>query len=211
MPIPRNSLWFGMLALTLMCGALDSRASELRHSAWTLAHWALEAGNAAALSDNLIVYVQEGGTLVADDPFSALPLIAGLRALPGGERLAAQVLATRARGQFGGTPRIDLTLGPGQTHQAPLRLVADEITWIEARLWRGADGADIDITLRAQDGTVLAQDSDPGAGTEGAGALIQFAPQSCLDVTLQVINAGTGAGRVAIMIPQSLRTTCDGQ
>lgn len=210
MQTPRNSLCFGVVCLALILGSLPARAQELRDSAWTVAQWALATGNTTALADSIGLYLQEGGVIEADDPFSAHALIEGLRALPGGEAEVERLLATRARGQFGGAPRVDLTLAPGEIHETDLRLVAKEITWIEARLWRGSVGANIDLELVDSDGKRLTMDADLETGTEGNGALLQYAADTCLDVVLRVTNAGSGQGRVAILIPQSVRSVCGG-
>lgn len=204
----RTGLLRIILALSVLTSGLQAAASDLRDAAWVSAQWALTEGKAQALADSLTLYLREGGTLAQDDPFSAASLLDGLRAMPEGEALAQSIIATQSRGQFGGAPRIDIVLAQEATHLAPLKLAADEITWIEARLWRGSDGADIDLELLDGEGNILAADIGETTGTEGSGALLQLHTDVCLKATLRVTNAGAGPGRVAILIPQSARSVC---
>ena len=198
-----------MVAVALVWLGTMAPASDLRDRAWVAAQWALANQRPEALADSLRLYLAQGGNLRAGDPFSALDMVEGLRAMPGGGALAQTLLATGSRGQFGGASRIDIVVEPGGGHQTTLQLAAGEVTWIEARLWRGAGGADIDLELQDADGAVLAADVGRQTGTEGVGALLQVWTETCQDVTLRVANAGTTPARVAILIPQSVRATCE--
>lgn len=204
-----NSLIMGISFLTLLWPYNRVQASDLRDSALVTAQWALRNENPQALADSLALYLEVGGNLTPDDPYSALTLMDGLLTLPGGQELAKTIIATQSRGQFGGAPRIDVIVAQGEVQQTDLTLAANEITWIEARLWRGSGGANIDLELMDMQGNIVAADLDKGTGTEGAGALLQVWTEICMDVTLRVTNAGTAEGRVAILIPQSVRPVCE--
>lgn len=198
-----------VLAVALLCQPESTRAGEARHHALVAAEWALTQENTAALADSLALYLDEGGTLVPDDPFSARDLLEGLRGLSGGDALAEALLATRSRGQIGGAPRVDIVLNPGESHEIPLQLAAQEKSWIEARLWRGAAGADVDLDLRDADGTRLTADLDPQTGIEGIGAWLELLPDKCTSAILSVSNKGNAPAQVAVLIPQSRRGQCE--
>ena len=131
-----------------------------------------------------------------------------LRAMPGGAELADALTSTSSRGQFGGAPRIDITVEPGAAHVEELVLAAKETAWIEARLWKDQDGADIDIELLDAKGQLLGKDTGVETGIDGVGALLEHWSETCQSVTLRVSNQGNVAGRVAVIVPQSSRSTC---
>lgn len=187
----------------------QTQASELRQSAWIAAEWALKQQNPAALADSLALYLDEGGNLEAGDPFSAFGMLEYLRTLPSGEALAEELLSTRARGQFGGAPRIDIVLEPQSEHVTDLRLVGGEVSWIEARLWQGYPGADIDLEMRDLNGNLLGEDQAADTGVEGVAALLEVWSDGCVEAQLRVANSGAAPGRVAILIPQSARSSCE--
>lgn len=205
---PLDKISIAALGFALLLTAVPGAASGLRDSAWVSAQWALATGNLQALAESITLYLEEGGTLTEGDPFSALQLIDELGAMAGGAALAQTLISTQARGQFGGAPRIDIVLEKGRSHLTELTLAAEEVSWIEARLWRGSAGADIDLELFDSDGAVLAADLDAQTGTEGLAALLQLSPKTCLEVTLRVTNVGTATGRVALLIPQTLQLSC---
>lgn len=186
-----------------------ARAADLRQSAWLIAEWALARENPTALADSITLYLDEGGNLDQGDPFSALAMIEALRAMPGGAALAEEIVATRARGQFGGASRIDILLAPQSEHVADLRLVGGEVSWIEARLWQGSQGANIDLEMHDADGNLLGEDLAEDTGVEGVAALLEVWADACVDARLRIANSGAAPGRVAILIPQSARANCE--
>lgn len=196
----------GWLCLTL---AGICAADDFRQSARIAARWAIETQNAPVLASSLAVLIDRGGTLDDGDPFGVATLAHALREMPGGVALMEDLLANRARGQIGGARRMDVLIGPGQSHEAKLVLVAAELSWIEARLWRGANEADIELDLIGPDGATLAADRGPETGIEGVAALLDVWMETCTNVTLRVTNTGASEGRVAIFVPISPRQDCE--
>lgn len=198
-----------VLSLMFLGQGGSAEAADLRKSALVVAEWAVEANEPQALASSLAVLLEEGGTLDQDDPFSVLPLADALRDMPGGADLLGTVLETGSRGQLGGAARLDLLLAPGETHETDVFLVGSEVTWIEARLWRGSGGADIDVELVGSDGTSIAADISPQTGIEGIAALVDVWIDSCVNATLRITNAGGSQGRVALFVPQSPHQDCE--
>ena len=174
------------------------------------ADWALAQGNAPALADILARGRAMGASFDVDDPFSLSPLLNSLAALDGGRVLADALLAEASRGQLGGAPRRDFVLEPGASQSISFTLVNGERAFIEARLKRGSDGADIDLTLLDADAAKVAEDAGPETGVTDIGALIIHVPTACEDVTIVVTNRGDAAGDVALLVPLSPKQSCEG-
>lgn len=198
-----------LIGLTLTVWAASAVALDNRQSAQIAARWAVEARNPQALADSLSVLLKEGSTLDREDPFSVSHLADELAVMPGGPDLLEAVLASNSRGQLGGAARLDLELAPGEAHEVEVVLVGRELTWVEARLWRGSEGADIDVVLTGTDGTGLAADTQPQTGVEGIAALLDVWVETCTRARLRITNAGTAAGRVALFVPQTTRPNCE--
>lgn len=209
MRIKFNPVGVGALCLAVLVISSAAQALDDRLSARIAAQWAAETGRPAALASSLSVLLEQGGSLDPQDPFSVADLAGALEEMPGGPDLLEAVLATRSRGQLGGAARLDLTLDPGQVHDLDVVLVAAELTWVEARLWRGSGGADIDVALTGKDGLALAADTGPQTGVEGVAALFDVWVDTCTHATLRILNAGDGPGRVALFVPQSTRPKCE--
>lgn len=204
-----SKLYCGILCALFVCLGSGALALDKRLAAEIAADWAVEVGNPEALASSLQVLLAEGGTLEPEDPFSVSALAEALQTMPGGPELLETVLASNARGQLGGAARLDLVLDPGQAHEVSMVLVGAELTWVEARLWRGSNGADIDVELTDADGLALGADSDPATGVEGTAALLDVWVDTCTPATLHVRNVGKSPGRVALFVPQSTRAQCE--
>ncbi|MEM1234001.1 MAG: hypothetical protein AAGH70_07725 [Pseudomonadota bacterium] len=192
------------LALPLAVGAESLRDIQIA------AAWALEKGNAPALADILARGESLGGSFAADDPFTLASYLEALSNLPSGAELASALTSRAARGQLGGAPRRDFVLAPGATREVAFLLADDERSFIEARLKRGSEGADIDLMLLGEAGTALAKDVGPETGIPGVGALIMHLPEVCARVTVSVSNAGAAPAEIALLVPLSARQTCEG-
>ncbi|MCV6592368.1 MAG: hypothetical protein OIF48_05405 [Silicimonas sp.] len=200
------------MALFLICllaGQGPGAAEDIRSGAARAAEWALEQENAPALADAITLLLDSGAALDPDDPFSVADLVTSLRRLDGGVALAKTLEARQSRGQFDGAPRQTLTLAAGESREIPMTMVPGEAALIEARLWRGAGGADIDLILRDDEGRVIAEDTGPETGVEGYGVFVEFFPETCLDLTVTLENRGADPARIAVLAPLSLRDSCE--
>ena len=102
----------GIIAFVLITGWTSTGiASDLRNNARVAAEWAIERGNPEALADSINLYLDLGGGIEADDPFSVVPYLEALRAMEGGTEPATELLAVKSRGQLGGAPRTDVVHG----------------------------------------------------------------------------------------------------
>ena len=203
-------LWRGALsALAVLTALPPVHAQDLRKSALAAADWAVSVRNPQALADSIGLLLNSGYSAEPDDPFSVATMLDELRSMKGGAELAASLEAEQARGQLDGARRTVVRLGPGETTAVPMTMVARENALIEARLWRDADGADIDIQVRGPDGELIAEDTGPETGIVGYGVFVEFRPETCLAISLELTNKGTKAGRLAILAPLSLRDTCE--
>ncbi len=200
----------GILSVVVLTTALSSAlAQDLRKSARASADWAISTKNPDALADSIGMLLDSGYSIEADDPFSVSGFLAELRAMDGGAVLADQIEADRSRGQLDGSKRKVVTLGAGETHVEPMTMVAREPALIEARLWRGFEDADIDIEVLGPEGAPIAQDVGPETGITGIGAFVEFRPETCLAITLEITNRSNTEARLAILAPLSLRDICE--
>lgn len=202
----RNSL-FVAFGLVSMAGPV--LAEDIHKSARTAADWAMSEENPLALADSIKLLLESGSALDPDDPFSVADLLDGLREMEGGASLAEELENSASRGQLDGARRTVVTLEPGETHIQPMTMVARESAFIEARLWRDSEGADIDMRVLGPSGETIADDGGPDSGIPGVGTFVEFWPETCVAITLEIVNRGDRSGRFAIRAPLSLRDTCE--
>lgn len=205
-----EALRCGALCVFILSSAISPvNAEDLRKSARVSAGWAISTANHQALADSIGILLDSGYSIHPDDPFSVANLLTELRAMDGGAVLADEIETERARGQLDGAKRKVVTLSAGETHVEHMTMVSRESALIEARLFRGSEGADIDIEVLGSDGSDIAKDLGPETGIPGIGVFVEFWPESCLPISLEITNRGTREGRLAILAPLSLRDTCE--
>ena len=197
-------------AALFLCALAVPTAADTLADIETAARWAVEAGNAAALADVIARGRALGGSFAADDPYSLMGFLNALEGLDGGAALAADLRATASRGQLGGAPRQDFTLAAGEERALSVLLVPHERAFVEARLKRGSEAADIDLRVTGPEGALLAEDTGPETGIFGVGALVSHFPESCMPAIITVANTGTTAAEVALLVPLSPRQDCGG-
>lgn len=151
--------------------------------------------------------LRAGSALDSDDPFSIAQMAKALVEMTGAPLPPPP--DTAARGVIAGISRLDMTLLPGDSLTVPLMLAAEEPAIIEARLKRGSDGADLDIRVTGPDG-VLGQDIGPANGVVGQGIYLEFIPDRCLEVSVDITNAGSTEARAVMLAPASARIGCEG-
>jgi hypothetical protein len=200
------------LSLTPALPGLAGGLAEERAAAMEMARWALEEKRAEPLAAAISLLLAAGATDQADAPLSVHAELQALRALPGGAALARGVLEERARGVAlgGGNSRIELVLNPGETHFETLVMAAREPALVEVRLYRVSVGADADLTVRDKDGGVLGRDTGPQTGIVGEMAFVEFTPETCLAVEIQISNAGDAPAHMVVLAPPALGQGCGG-
>ena len=196
-------------ALALLTVLTPVHAQDLRKSALAAAEWAVSARNPQALADSIGLLLDSGYSTDPDDPFSVSVWLEELRGMDSGQALAEELEARQARGQLDGARRTVVRLAPGETMALPMTMVAREPALIEARLWRGSDEADVDLQVLGPDGATIAEDAGPDTGIVGYGVFVEFRPDTCLAIMVELTNRGTGEGRLAVLAPLSLRDTCE--
>lgn len=209
--LPRALLALALF-LPLSAQAQNSTPSlmEQKTAARVMADWAIEEQRAEVLGQAIALLLRSGASDVAGPPDSVHDLLGALRAMPGGLQLAEWVLADRARGVAlgGGNSRIELALEAGEVHRETLVMAGGEPALIEVRLYRGSDGADAELTIRDAGGTVIGSDLGPETGIEGQMAFVEFTPEDCVSVEVQIRNAGQGAGRMVVLAPPTFGQGC---
>ncbi|SDO35678.1 hypothetical protein SAMN05216196_10538 [Lutimaribacter pacificus] len=211
--------WLGVLALGLalaMPGAALAEGGTVaarRAAAEAQSAEGARTGDAALLIAGLRGLLASGATLAPDDPWNASAYMARLRELSAesGDAHARDIaiLTARARGSSGGFSRFDLELAPGADEAFTLRVVGAEAAIVEARLKRGSGAADVDLIVTGPDGAVRGSDIGPSSGIVGIAAYVEFVPETCLDITATLVNAGTETARIAVISPPALEPRCD--
>lgn len=205
----------GALGLTACLAASPLSAggiAEDRAAAREMATWAIEAGKAAPLATAIGLLLETGATEKENAPFSVFRELQALRSLPGGADLTRKLLEERSRGVAlgGGNSRIELVLQSGDTHIETLVMAANEPALVEVRLYRGSIGADADLTVRSSAGQVLGRDTGPLTGIVGEMAFVEFTPDTCLSVDVQIVNAGDATAHMVVLAPPALGQGCGG-
>lgn len=187
-----------------------AQANAKRLAALAAVEMSIEAKNGQALAESIMLLLEAGHSLEVDDPFTVQPLMVALRGLPEGKDLADGLSNFVARGQIGGAPRVDLVIAAGEAHSQTIRLMSQEPAFVEIRLRKGSDLADIDLQILGPDQKLIVADEGPETGRVGYGNLVEFWPEACVEVTVDITNRGDGDADLVLLIPQSLHTTCDG-
>ncbi len=182
---------------------------QARDAANTLAEWAIETENPDVLAAALELAFSGGATLDQDDPWSMADFAQSLAAMPGGAALLAALDQTATRGVISGTTRFETVLAPGAHESVTLTVAREERAVIEARLKRGSTGADLDVVVFADD-VQIAAETGPESGIEGVGVYIEFFPETCMAVTVEISNLGQGTANAVFLAPASSLVGCDG-
>ena len=182
-------------------------ASEARAAGETLGRWAAAEGETRILSAAIELALSGGASLDPDDPWSLADLATALAAAPDGAARLAEIAAMSARGVVAGVSRSEISLAPGQTETIALRMADGERALVEARLKRGPEGADLDLRVLSQGGLV-AEAVGPETGRAGIGALVYFTPKNCLDVSVELTNAGSAVANAVLLAPASAKLGC---
>lgn len=206
--------WLAVLAacsLSILPGHAGGLAEE-RAAAREMARWAMAEERPEALAVAIDLLMQAGASDEADVPFSVHEELTALRAMPEGEALAREVVQERARGVAlgGGNSRIELILNAGDVHIETLVMAAKEPALVEVRLYRGSIGADADVTIRDATGQVVGRDVGPLTGIVGEMAYVEFTPDACLSVEVQITNAGDATAHMVVLAPPALGQGCGG-
>lgn len=215
--ISRQLVKFGRCAAfaTLLVWGLSVHAGGLgeeRAAAREMADWAIVENRAEALAVAIGLMLDAGASDAAGVPFSVHDDLLALKNLPGGEELARNVLQERARGVAlgGGNSRIELVLNAGDVHTETLVMAANEPALVEVRLYRSSIGADADLTIRDATGRVVGRDVGPLTGIVGDMAYVEFTPETCLSVDVQIVNAGDATAHMVVLAPPALGRGCGG-
>ncbi|MEM9551570.1 MAG: hypothetical protein AAGA05_10370 [Pseudomonadota bacterium] len=182
-------------------------AAQTRAAAMELGQWAIANSNRAVLANAVELALRSGASLDSDDPWSIADLADRLAAMPGGQADLDRIRATRARGVIAGVSRLDVTLGPGDTHRVPLTMAGDEPAIVEARLKIGSNGADLDLQIVGPNDLML-EDAGPETGTATIGAYLEFRPETCLDIEVILRNVGSGTANAVMLAPASSLIAC---
>lgn len=198
------------VSCVLLCAALaaSAQAQTTRGAAFAAADWAIDTENAPALADAIVILLKSGSVLEPNDPYSVAPLVGVLKALEGGASLADQLASLSRRGQIGGAPRRDIVLMQGETYREDIQVAPDEAAFVEARLKRFSGAADTDLRLFWENGALIEEDLGPETGVLGVGNYLEFWPEACASVRIELTNRGQGTGYVAILVPQSRQDAC---
>lgn len=182
-------------------------AAQVRQAAERVADWAIDHQNADVLATAIDVLLQSGASLDPDDPWSVHALVQALKAL-GGTPPDDHPTAG-ARGVLQGVSRLDLSLAPGESRTVSLIMAGDEAAIIEVRLKRGADAADIDLRVLAN-GDLLREDTGPATGTPEVGAYVEFWAGGCIEIDVEITNAGTEPANAVMLAPATSLLGCGG-
>ncbi|MEM9032434.1 MAG: hypothetical protein AAGB18_07280 [Pseudomonadota bacterium] len=182
-------------------------AAEARTAGETLARWALDQSEPDILAAAIELSLLGGAALDPEDPWTVAGYIEELSAISTEVDHLAAFESMVARGVVAGTSRSELTLAPGQTETLTLRMADGERALIEARQKRGPNGADLDLRV-LHDGGILAEALGPETGTPDVGALVFFTPSNCIDVVIELSNAGTTTANAVLLAPASSRLGC---
>lgn len=183
-------------------------ANSLRLAAETAADWAISQGNAASLADSIEILLETGGSLDPDDVFTVVHLSKALSEMDGGPELLDRLRSLAPRGQIGGAPRQDMKIPAGDTRKLTFEVMTQEPAFVELRLKRASGDADIDLWVMSQGGAVIGKDVGPETGTRKAGNFVEFWPTKCENITLEISNNGPEVADLAVLIPQTSKTTC---
>lgn len=182
-------------------------AERARAAAEVIGQWATEKDNLNVLAAALELALAGGASLNADDPWSVHDLSVALIALPGGADVLSNILQTNSRGVVSGATRFEATLAPGARKSVSLIMAKGENAVIEARLKRGSHGADLDLVVFA-DGKKIADDTGPLSGTDDVSAYVAFVPDTCLAITVEVLNNGEGTANAVFLAPATNLIGC---